>query len=78
MDIQRSYSLSVLAPDPEARDNSRVQVQSELRDFILEFRLDNTFIYRFVSTQSASERMLMIFLEIKSEEMFLQSNTTAT
>ena len=46
MDTQRPYSLSVLAPDPEARNDSRIQVQQELRDFILEFRLDNAFIYR--------------------------------
>ena len=46
MDSQRPYALSVLAPDPDSRDDSRFQIQQELRDFILEFRLDNAFIYR--------------------------------
>ena len=47
-DQRRPYSLSVLAPDPEARDDSRVQIQHDLRDFILDFRLDNSYIYRSV------------------------------
>ena len=46
MDTQRPYSLSVLAPDPDASEDSRTQVQAQLREFILEFRLDNAFIYR--------------------------------
>lgn len=47
MDRQPVYSLSVLAPDQDAHDESRSQIQSQLRDFILEFRLDNAFIYRY-------------------------------
>lgn len=47
MDTQRPYSLSVLAPDPEDREDSLVQIQSRLRDFILDFRLDNAFVYRY-------------------------------
>jgi DNA replication licensing factor MCM5 len=46
MDHQSVYSLSVLAPDPDASEDSRSQIQAHLRDFILEFRLDNAFIYR--------------------------------
>lgn len=46
MDRQPVYSLSVLAPDPDANDDSRTQIKNELRDFILEFRIDNAFIYR--------------------------------
>ncbi len=46
MDTERPYSLSVLAPDPDVSEDSRSQVQAQLREFILEFRLDNTFIYR--------------------------------
>ena len=46
MDVQQPYSLSVLPPDPDASEDSRSQVQSHFRDFILEFRLDNAFIYR--------------------------------
>ena len=46
MDRQSVYSLSVLPPDVDASQNSRTQIQSQLREFILEFRLDNAFIYR--------------------------------
>lgn len=47
MDQQSVYSLSVLAPDPNASEDSRTHIQAQLRDFILEFRLDNAFIYRY-------------------------------
>lgn len=46
MDRQSVYSLSVLAPDPDANEDSPTQIKGQLRDFILEFRLDNTFLYR--------------------------------
>ncbi|KAL8852013.1 MAG: hypothetical protein Q9221_003118 [Calogaya cf. arnoldii] len=46
MDRRSVFSLSVLPPDPDALDDSRSQIQAQLRDFILEFRLDNAFIYR--------------------------------
>lgn len=46
MDRQPVYSLSVLAPDPDANGDSKTQIKNELRDFILEFRIDNAFIYR--------------------------------
>jgi len=48
MDRQSVYSLSVLPPDPDASENSRSQIQVLLREFVLEFRLDNAFIYRYV------------------------------
>ena len=48
MDQQSVYSLNVLPADPDASEDSRTQIQSHLRDFILEFRLDNAFIYRCV------------------------------
>ena len=50
MDRQSVYSLSVLPPDPDASENSRSQIQALLREFILEFRLDNAFIYRYVAS----------------------------
>ncbi|MCJ1438097.1 minichromosome maintenance protein 5 [Xylographa pallens] len=46
MDRQSVYSLSVLPPDFDPSQSSRTQIQSQLREFILEFRLDNAFIYR--------------------------------
>lgn len=54
MDRQPAYSLSVLAPDPDASEDSRSQIQNQLRDFILEFRLDNAFIYRYDIRREAS------------------------
>ncbi|KAI4157011.1 MAG: hypothetical protein LQ342_008551 [Letrouitia transgressa] len=47
MDRQSAYALSVLPPDRDDIDeDSKSQIQARLRDFILEFRLDNAFIYR--------------------------------
>ncbi|KAI9846312.1 MAG: minichromosome maintenance protein 5 [Sclerophora amabilis] len=46
MDKQSVYSLSVLAPDYDEDGGSRGQIQQQLCDFILEFRLDNAFTYR--------------------------------
>ncbi|KAH8649648.1 MCM2/3/5 family-domain-containing protein [Tricladium varicosporioides] len=46
MDKQSVYSLSVLAPDYEGSEDTRHQIQSQLQQFILQFRLDNAFIYR--------------------------------
>ena len=48
MDRQSVFSLSVLPPDPDASEDSRTHIQSQLRAFILEFRLDNAFVYRWV------------------------------
>ncbi|KAL8898805.1 MAG: hypothetical protein Q9207_006518 [Kuettlingeria erythrocarpa] len=45
MDRQSVYAISVLPSDPDAAEDSRGQIQAQLRDFILEFRLDNAFIY---------------------------------
>jgi DNA replication licensing factor MCM5 len=48
MDRQSVYSLSVLPPDYENNDDTRGQVQVQLEQFILQFRLDNAFVYRYV------------------------------
>lgn len=48
MDKQSVFSLSVLAPQDGDNEGSRTHIQDQLRDFILEFRLDNAFIYRYV------------------------------
>ena len=49
MDRQSVYSLSVLPPDEDG-DTTRTQILKALQDFILEFRLDNAFIYRSETT----------------------------
>ncbi|KAE8441202.1 minichromosome maintenance protein 5 [Mollisiaceae sp. DMI_Dod_QoI] len=45
MDRQSVYSLSVLPPEYENED-TRGQIQAQLEQFILQFRLENAFIYR--------------------------------
>lgn len=47
MDRRTPYSLSVLAPSTAGPDESKTVVQARLRQFVLEFQLDNAFIYRF-------------------------------
>lgn len=47
MDRRSAYSLSVLAPLSDGPDESRTQLQAQLREFILAFQLDNAFIYRY-------------------------------
>ncbi|KAK9474798.1 MCM2/3/5 family-domain-containing protein [Dipodascopsis tothii] len=44
-DQPRVYSTSVFAPT-EVSEDSRVQTEELLREFILEFRIDSTFVYR--------------------------------
>ncbi|KAI9850844.1 MAG: minichromosome maintenance protein 5 [Vezdaea acicularis] len=46
MDREQVYSLSVLPPDYSENEDTRQQILRALQDFILEFRLDNAFIYR--------------------------------
>lgn len=48
MDRQSAYALSVLNPDRDGNEDSRTRIESQLREFVLEFRLDNAFIYRYV------------------------------
>ena len=67
MDQQSVYSLSVLPPDERASDDSRTHIQAQLRDFILEFRLDNAFIYRYaVFAHCFGNADGMFVVEIKS------------
>lgn len=60
MDRQSVYSLSVLAPDySENSEDSRRQVQTQLQNFILEFRFENAFIYRWAPILQPSEGILI-------------------
>jgi hypothetical protein len=45
MDRQSVFSLSVLPPEYDSED-TRGQIQAQLEQFILQFRLENAFIYR--------------------------------
>ena len=77
MDRQSAYSLSVLAPDPDASEDSRSQIQAQLREFILEFRLDNAFIYRYAQLPFESPPTDESNEEINYERTSLSNNTTA-
>lgn len=48
MDRRTPYTLSVLPPSEEVGEDSRTHIQARLREFVLEFQLDNAFIYRCV------------------------------
>lgn len=79
MDQQSVYSLSVLAADPDASEDSRTQIQAQLRDFILEFRLDNAFIYRYAILDRMYDGTdVMSSAEIKFAKTSWSSSTTAT
>lgn len=52
MDRRTPYALSVLAPSQDGADESRVAIQARLREFILAFQLDNSFIYRYDEAHS--------------------------
>lgn len=45
MDRQSAYSVSVFS-SATAGEDTRLQVQEQLVNFILSFRLDNKFVYR--------------------------------
>src|SRR5687768_15863834 len=47
MDRQSVYSAHVFDPTFGDNDDSRLQLQTQLETFILDFRLDNNFVYRF-------------------------------
>lgn len=46
MDRRTPYTLSVLEVSTDGAEESRTKTQAKLREFILEFQLDNAFIYR--------------------------------
>jgi DNA replication licensing factor MCM5 len=48
MDRQSVYSARVYDANFGQSDDSRSQLQSQLETFILDFRLDNHFVYRYV------------------------------
>lgn len=49
MDHQSVFSSRLFGPTFAGADDSSTAVRAQLEKFILEFRLDNSFIYRFVS-----------------------------
>jgi DNA replication licensing factor MCM5 len=47
MDRQSVYSARVYESNFGDADDTRLQLQSQLETFILDFRLDNNFVYRY-------------------------------
>lgn len=47
MDRQSVYTAHVFDPSFGDNGDSRLQLQTQLETFILDFRLDNNFVYRF-------------------------------
>ena len=63
MDRQSVYTLSLFGEDKSLNGGgSNKQTQKELVDFILEFHLENVFIYRYdaQSPRSASTELTMV------------------
>ena len=50
MDRRTPYTLSVLESSTNGAEDSRSFTQARLRDFVLQFQLDNAFIYRYAPT----------------------------
>jgi len=48
MDRQSIYSVSVFQNNSGPNEDSRIQLQEQLVNFILQFRHDNIFVYRCV------------------------------
>ena len=71
MDRQSVYALSVLTPDNDGTEDSRTHIESQLREFVLEFRLDNAFIYRYGSCLRTMRTMIVThFAEIRSDKTY--------
>lgn len=46
MDRRDPYALGVFTSNQDGNEETRVVIQGRLREFILAFQLDNSFIYR--------------------------------
>lgn len=47
MDRQSAFSVHAFSSNYEQGEDSNVQIQEQLLQFILDFRLENKFIYRY-------------------------------
>jgi hypothetical protein len=62
MDRRTPYTLSVLESSTNGAEDSRSFTQARLRDFVLQFQLDNAFIYRYAAHIHHSPRRLFFGL----------------
>lgn len=49
MDYRSVYSTHVYEPSVGDNGETRLQLQAQLETFVLDFRLDNNFIYRYAT-----------------------------
>lgn len=54
MDRQSVYSTHVFEPSFGDNGDSRLQLRKQLETFILDFRLDNNFVYRYACKTHAA------------------------
>lgn len=47
MDRQSTYALSLFGTERNENEDSNSQIQQLLVDFVLDFHIDNVFIYRY-------------------------------
>ena len=81
MDRQPTYSLSLFGDNQSVNgDQTNKQIQQELVDFILEFHLENVFVYRYGAgwKRQGAQPCTDFNKETKYERTSCQSNTTAT
>ena len=57
MDRQSVYSLSVFGRDPAEEPDSRAHIQQQFVEFVLDFQLDNVFVYRSVEHSDSTCRL---------------------
>ena len=54
MDTGSVYSTHVYEPSTAETGDTRQQIQSQLETFVLDFRIDNNFVYRYVLMRAIS------------------------
>lgn len=79
MDRQSAFSVSVFGNRDGPNEDSRSQIQEQLVNFILSFRIDNKFIYRSDAAASLGPRVCALIhdAETNSERMRFSNNSTA-
>ena len=77
MDSRSVYSLSVLPPLDDSSEEPNTRIQAALREFILAFQIDNTFVYRLVWSLATLEQPADGDIETRFDRMRWSGNTTA-
>lgn len=72
MDTQSVYSTHVYEPSVAETGDTRQQIQTQLETFVLDFRLDNHFVYRYVTAPVMTTHWLTILSDQLRENALLQ------